>query len=146
MLAVAVVAVAIALLNIGSEAVWVGHATIPLEFLVLDDSTGRPLGGASVRLLVEDTPEREAYPECEATTGPDGRARLTHTSMVTGRESAFRSTRTVNYNLALDIKAVEHEEMRVPLRDLTRDRRFHSRSAAPLIVIRVFPRDRASSR
>ena len=48
-------------------AAWVGHASIPLEFVILDALTGQPLDGASIRLV-------ESTPEYEVTTGAEGRA------------------------------------------------------------------------
>jgi hypothetical protein len=48
------------------EAGWVGHAWVPLEFLILDSSTGQPIERATLRLV-------ETNPEYQAITGPDGR-------------------------------------------------------------------------
>ena len=60
------------LLALGScaDRVWSGHASVPLEFLILDTSTGRPIVGASVSL---GEVHRTEY---AASTGLDGRAKL----------------------------------------------------------------------
>jgi hypothetical protein len=138
-LAVAVAAVGIVSLNfVNGGALWVGHADIPLEFFILDSSTGQPLKGAVLRFVATDVPSDETEPiVCEAITGADGRARLVHTFMTSGYSSALRNTRTVNYNLALVIKAADHEEHRAYLWDITREPGFHSDSVPPLTVIRL---------
>ena len=70
MVIAAVIAVAgIAPISLLSESAWVGRASIPLEIVVLDASTGHPVEGAMVRLA-------EGHPEYQAATGPDGRAKV----------------------------------------------------------------------
>ena len=96
----AVIAVAgIASISLLSESVWVGRASIPLEFVVLDASTGQPVEGAMVRLAEVDT-------EYQAATGPDGRAKFVVEASVSGRDSLIRRTRAVNYAWALLIAAM----------------------------------------
>lgn len=135
--AVGVVAVAIAGILALTETVWDGHSEIPLDFLILDSSTEEPIGDASIRLLLEDMPDSEANPRCEAKTGPDGWARIVHEFMTSGRSSMFRHTRTVNYSLMLNVRASGHRELKVELRDLTRDPGYHSEPVPPPIVIRL---------
>ena len=112
---------------------WVGHAQVPLEFVILDASTGFPIEGATLRLLLEDDPEYVA------TTGPDGGARVVRQFMTGGRSSVLRSTRVVNYNLMVAITAVGHQPLRIELAELTREARYHSDPNPPPIVIRLAP-------
>ena len=92
MVTAAVIAVAgIASISLLSESAWVGRASIPLEFVVLDASTGHPVGGgAMVRLA-------EVHPEYQAATGPDGRAKFVVEATVSSDDSLIRRTRAVNY-------------------------------------------------
>ena len=134
MLCIALIAVGIAMLigACGSEAFWVGEASVPLEFQIRDASAGKPIAGASVGL----TKGRSDY---QATTGPDGRAFLLITTTVGGRSSMFRQTRSVNYSWALAIKAAGYGAMTCDLHDLTRTPQYHSAPSPPPIVIRLAP-------
>src|SRR5262245_40658834 len=137
-LAVAVAAAGLVLLDFLNGALGVGHADLPLDFLILDSSTGQPLKGAVLRFVPPDVPSDETEPiVCEAITGADGRARLVHTFLTSGYSSALKNTRAVNYNMVLVIKAADHEEHRADLWDITREPGFHSNSVPPLTVIRL---------
>ena len=137
-LAVAVAAVGIVSLDLVNGALWVGHAEIPLHFLILDSSTGQPLKGAVLRFVPPDVPSDETEPiVCEAITGADGRARLVHTFMTSGYSSALKRTRTVNYSMVLVINAADHEAHRTYLWDITREPGFHWELVPPLTVIRL---------
>jgi hypothetical protein len=125
-----VAVVAPVLIYLSSEDAWVGHASIPLEFVILDAPTGRPLEGASVRLV-------EWTPEYEASTGADGRANIAIYAMIGGRSSLVRKTRSVNYAWALAVTCGGHEGINQALSDVTRGPRYHSDSAPPPIVIRL---------
>jgi len=129
----AVVAVGAVLLFSLNEADWVGHAQIPLEFVVLDSTTGHPIEGGSLRLLLEDDP---VY---EATTGSDGRARFVGQFMTGGRSSILRRTRVVNYNLMVAITADGYQALSVGLYELTKESRYHSDPYPPTIVIQLAP-------
>jgi hypothetical protein len=111
---------------------WVGHTSVPLEFLILDSSTGQPIERATIRLV-------ETKPEYQATTGRDGRAKIVLQAPTAGRSSLLRSTRTVNYAWMLLVTADRHQEVREDLGELTRSPRYHSDSAPPPIVIRLAP-------
>ena len=122
-----VLAVILLAIPLFQDAAWVGSATIPLEFLILDASTGRPVSGASVALA-------EGDPEYRATTGPDGTARLIIRAMIGGRSG----TRSVNYgHWALVISADGYKGVNDDLRHHTRDPRYHSEAVPPPIVVRI---------
>ena len=116
------------LVALRSEAAWFGHRSIPLEFLILDASTKRAIEGAKLRLV-------EGQPEYQATTGPDGRAKLVVEAIVGGRDSFFRRTRAVNYAWALMVDRDGYRVIYKDVREFTSDARFHSDSAPPQIVI-----------
>jgi hypothetical protein len=118
------------LIYLCSEAAWVGHASIPLEFVILDAQTGKPLDGASVRLL-------EVRPEYEAATGADGRARIVVDAMVGGRSSLGRKTRRVNYAWAVSVTCRDHEGYYQALSKVTQGPPYHSDPVPPPIVIRL---------
>jgi hypothetical protein len=131
MVAVAVVTVAaLVLTTILTEAAWSGHASIPLEFLILDAATGRAIDGASIRLV-------EGDPEYQATTGPDGRAKVLLWATVGGRSSFLRDTRAVNYAWTFLVDCNGYRSVTENLREVTRDARYHSDPAPPSIVIRL---------
>jgi hypothetical protein len=113
------------------EAVWVRSASVPLEFLILDSSTGRPINGASIRLA-------EGDPEYRTTTGTDGRATLVIRAATAGRSSVFRSTRSVNYgHWSLAIAANGYNGLNDDLKRHTLGPRYHSDAVPALIVIRL---------
>ncbi len=113
-----------------SDAAWVGHSSISLEFLILDASTGKSIEGAKVQLV-------EGQPEYEATTGLGGRAKFVVDAVVGGRDSLFRRTRAVNYAWALAVDRDRYRAVFKDLREFTRDVRYHSDSEPPPIVIRL---------
>jgi hypothetical protein len=124
----------------GSEAMWVGSATIPLEFIVADAATQGPVSGALVK-LVDRQPEYIA-----PVTGQDGRTRLTITATCGGSSSIFRRTRSVNYHCELRVEADDYETFRGDLSDLTRDHRYPDGNAVPPpILIQVHRQARAES-
>ncbi len=130
--------VVIAVLGTGAftEVVWVGRATIPLEFVILDASTGRPIEGASIRLFFEGNEEN---PECEAVAGPEGRARVVIQARTVGRDSLFRHTRGVNYNWFVAVTADGHLKDLQYLATLTRAPAYHHDKVPPPIVFRLTP-------
>jgi hypothetical protein len=132
--ATALAAVAAVLIYSCSEAAWVGHASISLEFVILDAPTGQPLDGASVRLL-------EGIREYEAATGADGRAKIVVDAMVGGRSSLVRKTRSVNYAWALSVTCGCHEGAYQALSEFTQSSLYHSEAVPPPIVIRLVRRD-----
>jgi len=127
-----VVAVVSLLLLAQPDALWVGHATIPLDFLILDAPTGQPIGGASISL-------DEGSPSYTATTSPDGRATVVIRATTAGRSSLLRRTRSVNYGWALRVSAGGREGVTRDLNGYTRDRRYHADAAPPPIVVRLKP-------
>jgi hypothetical protein len=133
MITATVAVVGTAMLFALPSADWVGHAQIPLEFVILDGSTGSPIEGATVRLLLDDDPQHAA------TTGPAGRLRVVLQFTTGGRSSVLRRTRVVNYNLMVTITAVGHQPLSVALAEPTREPRYHSDPNPPPIVIRLAP-------
>jgi hypothetical protein len=130
LLLVTSIAIAVVVLVALNDAAWVGHASVPLEFRVLDDSTGRPIEGASIRLA-------EGDPEYRATTGTDGRAKMVIRAMIGGRSSLIRTTRAVNYAWRLEVTADGHKGVTDYLGDHTRGNRYHSDASPPPVVIRL---------
>jgi hypothetical protein len=117
---------------VSTDALWVGHDTISLEFLILDAKSGQPIEGATVSLL-------EKEPEYRANTGQDGVARLVARFMVAGRHSVFRRTRSVNYYYLLKISAKFHQDLTDELQNRTKEPRYHSDTNPPRIIIRLEP-------
>jgi hypothetical protein len=116
-----------------ADALWVGYATIPLEFIVVDAKTNMPVSGSLVQL-------KEGPPEYAApVTGQDGRTRLVIKAMCAGRSSIFRRTRSVNYGFwEARVEAVGYETFRDALSNLTRDHRYHDQNAVlPPILIEL---------
>ena len=107
-----------------ADALWVGSATIPLEFIVVDANTNMPVSGSLVQL-------KEGPPEYVApVTGQDGRTRLVIKAMCAGRSSIFRRTRSVNYEFwEARVEADGYETFRDVLSNLTRDPRYHDQNA-----------------
>ena len=133
--AVAVAAVGMfVLMVLGPVALWVGQATIPLEFLILDASTGKPIADASIRLA-------EGSVDYETTSGLDGRATIVIDAHTGGRSGPFEFTRTVNYAWSLVITADHHQSVNEDLKSRTRDPAYHSGPAPPPIVVRLTPLD-----
>jgi hypothetical protein len=118
------------LVNFSSEADWVGFASIPLEFVVVDAASGKPIDGAAIDLT-------ESSPEYSAVTGTDGRAKLIIHALISGRSSLRRETRSVNYSWGLTVTCDRYEPVYEALQNVTRDTRFHSDKAPPPIVIRL---------
>jgi hypothetical protein len=133
MVVVAIIALlSLVLAALLTEAAWSGHESIPLEFLILNASTGQAIEGASIRLI-------EGNPEYQATSGPDGRAKVLLHANVGGRSSLLRETRAVNYEWALLVNCKGYREVTESLREVTRDARYHSDQVSPSIVIRLEP-------
>jgi hypothetical protein len=134
MVVVALIAIGIFVLMVLTPvALWTGRATIPLEFLILDASTEKPIAGASIRLT-------EGMVDYVAASGPDGRATIVVDARTGGRSSIFVNTRYVNYAWAVVITADQHEPVNEDLKNFTRDPHYHSDPAPPPIVIRLAPR------
>src|SRR5262249_36053321 len=79
MIAVAVVAVGLGIIlrwdSDTQVSFGVGHVRIPVVFLVTDGGSGRPIGGATVRLRDRDYDNNPIPPYAlDLKTGPDGRA------------------------------------------------------------------------
>jgi hypothetical protein len=119
MVAVAIVTLILVIAIRSFDRLWIGHASIPLEFLALDASTGRPIDGTSIRLI-------DGPPEYEAMTGPDGKARIVLEAMAAGSASLFHRTRSVNYLFwRLVISAKGYKSVKDDLNKYTWDPRFH---------------------
>jgi hypothetical protein len=115
-------------LTLFGEALWVGFATVPLRFIVLDSATQRPVPAASIRLYGD--PAYVAHP-----TGPDGTTTVTIKAMCSGRSSILRQTRTVNYGRwQLRVDAEGYVGLQGELTDRTTDGRFHEGKTAPPMI------------
>ena len=119
--------------NLPFEAVWVGSASIPLDFVVVDAASGKPVNGATIRLT-------ESSPEYCTVTGRDGRAEILIDAMTGGRSSWRRETRSVNYSWGLSIACDRYEDVNAGLRELTQAPSYHSGKTPPPIVIRLKPK------
>jgi hypothetical protein len=134
MVAVAVCAVVVFVwILLQPVALWVGHASIPLEFVIVDALTGEPTPGASIQLVGNQ-------PEYEFASGADGRAKVTIEAMTGGRSSWFENTRGVNYGawellITHDGYVTVHEDFR----EFTREPRHHSDPTPPPIIIQLVP-------
>ncbi len=111
---------------------WSGHASIRLEFVILDASTGRLIEGASIRLI-------EWEPEYEAISGEDGRAKVVVRATTGGRSNIFRDTRSVHYAWGLVVTADCYRGISQALRDVTLGPRYHSDPTPPPILLRLAP-------
>ncbi|WP_309379033.1 hypothetical protein [Paludisphaera borealis] len=132
--AAAFAVIAVFATGVFNDAVWSGQATIPLEFVVLGASTGRPIEGAVIRQM------DETGSKYEAVAGPDGRVKIAIQARIAGRSSLLRRTRSVNYQWLLDVTADRHERLNEDLGRLTRDPAYHYGPVPPPIVIRLAPR------
>jgi hypothetical protein len=132
MVAVAMVAVVLACLQLVWRDGWYGQAKVPLRFTVLDAETGRPVSGATIQLV--RGPEYLAPP-----TGNDGRTALIIEARCGGDRGIFGRTRHVNFGYwALHVEAKGYQKFRGSLEKRTSDRRFHEDGAIPPpIVIRL---------
>ena len=118
------------LVNFSSETVWVGFASVPLEFVVVDAASGKPIDGAAITLT-------EGKPEYSAVTGVDGRAKVVVHATISGRSSWRQETRSVNYAWGLSVTCDRYEPVYEALQNVTRDKRYHSDKSPPPIVIRL---------
>ena len=131
MIVAATVLAFVLLLPFLQEAAWVGRASVPLEFLILDATTGRPINGASIWLA-------EGDPEYQATTGTDGTAKLIIQATTAGRSGIFRSVRSAYYDhWSLVISADGYKGLNDDLGRHTRGPRYHSDAVPPPIVVRL---------
>ena len=111
---------------------WTAYASIPLEFLILDAKSGRPIQGASVEFVMRG-------PEMRASTGQDGVAKVVGRFRVGGRADIFQRTRAVNYYEDLRISADGYHVLHDELDRYTGMPRYHSEPIPPRIVIRLEP-------
>lgn len=108
-------------------------ANIPLRFTILDDSTGRPIPHASVRLPGGAT-TYEAAP-----TGDDGQTAVVVSVMCSGETGPLRKTRHANFDAwRIRVVAPGYKTSVESLEGRTQDPRFHEESPhPPPIVIRL---------
>jgi hypothetical protein len=130
MVAVAGLAVVLfAVKTLSPDATRIKHEFIPLEFLVLDAATDRPIDGASVQLALVSYPVK---------TGLDGRALMTIKARTAERSSWMRRTRSVTYgDWWLDVSAGGYKKSVDSFRDHTSHPRYHLDAVPPPIVIRL---------
>jgi hypothetical protein len=125
MVAVAVVAGTLAFLMSTKGAYSVGFANVPLRFTILDDTSGRPISRASVRL-----PGSTVY---EATpTGDDGKTTVVIRVMCSGQVSILRKTRHANFSSwRIRVVAPGYRTFTGSLENRTQDPRFHEENPDP---------------
>jgi hypothetical protein len=109
---------------------------VPLNFVVVDETTGQPIEGASV-----------TFPDCNgsgitlaATTSPDGRARiLLDTVFSEGYNTILmhRVYRHISYRQDVEVSATGYRPSKIRLEDLTDDPRFHYDPVPPPILVRL---------
>jgi hypothetical protein len=117
-------------------AVGVGYVDVPLEFLVIDESTGFPLESASIWIHDHLGPKFQG--SLIGATGRDGRAKvILDTYFSEGCNSLFRVYRHVNYLADLRVSAENYQAERFDLRDFTEGPRYHYDEVPPPIVIRL---------
>jgi hypothetical protein len=114
-----------------------GFKAIPLDFLVVDASDGRPIPSASIRFIDEQ-------PETVLTTGRDGRAGFVYRDAPVASTRYFpligppgKETLAVGYPWALSVKAEAYDDRVEDMRHLTRDPRYHYNAVPPPIVVRL---------
>jgi hypothetical protein len=112
-----------------TDSCYVGYMSVPLEFLILDASTGQPIEGASVRLI-------EGDPAYETTTGSDGRSKIVIRAPAVGRS---RSTRVAIYPWTLTVTANRYAGVTDKLGSVMRALRYHRDAVPHPIVIRLVP-------
>jgi hypothetical protein len=135
MVAVAVVAGVLAFISVDCGPEGSGFASIPLQFTVLDAVTGKPVPGATIRLLRVIEPEYQANPtELDGRTALVIRARCGISGGIINRR-----WRGVNYLFwTLEVEAEGYLKFRSSLEKYTTDRRFHeSYGVQPPILIRL---------
>lgn len=97
------------------EARWSGHRTVTLRFLVSDESSGTPIGGASVQLLDWiDIPNPQTM--AAARTLDDGIAEVTFSFPSGGASGLFRDTAFVFFGEhGIRVAAREYSTVQTPL-------------------------------
>lgn len=108
--------VALFLLGSYPQSYWVYPATIPLDFLVIDDQSGAVIQSAAVHLFWTD-PARPTY---TATTGLDGRVALAPTFLVSGTRYLFRDTTGVEYFYYASVSASGYQTYETELLEFAR--------------------------
>jgi hypothetical protein len=136
MIAIAACAMLAALvIALTPDVAWVGRATVLLEFVVLDGTTGKPIDCALISLI-------GATPEYATRTDAEGRAMIMITATAAGRSSRTTETRSVNYAWELEISADRYLTLNEALREITKESPYHSSDSPPPIVIRLDPAPR----
>jgi hypothetical protein len=138
MIAVAAVALLVALviyfLDRFQTILWVGHASVRLDVLAMDESGA---GVPSARIELYEFEVDGGPPNIGATTGSDGRVTLKRTVMVHGTRSRRLDTEAT-HPFYLKVSATGYETTVEELTSLSRNpRQFHSRIPAPLVVVRL---------
>ena len=155
LLLILVIAVALALIsNCGKEktAVEVGHVDIPLEFVVIDDTSEKPIAGASIRLQDPDYSglPPESPHTLEALSGLDGRYRVNLMGLMYSARSSVsedgrflrRLSRWVRYpNWELSVSVDGYQEFSLSYQEFqkkyTGNCQYHENTVPPPIVIRL---------
>jgi hypothetical protein len=111
-----------------------GSVSVPLVIVVVDETTGKPIENAWIRL-----PDRPGSGiTLEATTSSDGRARIlldTYFSEGINDLFMYRVYRRVCYIGEVEVSAEGYRTSKFLLEDRTNEPRFHYDAAPPLIVV-----------
>lgn len=128
-----VIGLSLVLLNYVMAAFWVGSADIPLDLLVVDALTQRPIDNAAIALETDGSLN-------QVRTTSDGYARTRIHATIGGKASLFYRTRSVNYgSWWLTVSSPGHERHASLLNQHTDDPRFHTGEKPPPIIIRLRP-------
>jgi hypothetical protein len=111
-----------------------GALNVPLNFVVVDEATGQPIGGASV-----------TFPDCHgsgitlaARTSPDGRARILFDTVFSEGYNTIlmhRVYRRISYRQDVEVSATGYRVSKILLEERTEDPRFHHDSVPPTILV-----------
>jgi hypothetical protein len=124
------VVVSLAYTLLTPDGCYVGWASVPLRFVVLHDSDGQPVQGASIHLI----PENKAYPAYAGITDHDGRADMVILAPALGRS---RKSRVVMFPWELTITHDGHAPLSKDLAGVMKALGSRSEDVPFVIVLRL---------
>jgi hypothetical protein len=135
MLAVACTALVLSYIGTGTTRLGCGDVNVLLRFRVIDDLDGRPVAGASVRLIRE----YGAPPLASTITGTDGLAPAVSTRAGATWYSGpfFRQYRCLSFGDTIQVEAEGYRSIDEMLHEYTTSSVYHNAYAPPPIVIRL---------
>jgi hypothetical protein len=114
-----------------------GLVTVPLVFVIVDDTTEQPIENALIRIYNLFDPPPEFW---EARTGPDGCASIKFLTMAAegfNSDLGIRLYRSVGYGRDVYLSASGFQDRHLDLSEFTHDPRFHYDASPPPIVFRL---------